>query len=110
MTSISIFPLPVPNKNTPWHFSKDVFSKVSSKESSHSKLEVLSSDPEFAFIYAYFHRYTPTNRAIKRIYCLHNPRQTSRFENNISTLEVEAINPVFKPRWTQENNASERQK
>ena len=64
MTTITaIPPLPIPNKNTPWRLSEGVFKKATSPDA-YSKVEILPTDPEFAFVYTYFHHQTPTNRAM----------------------------------------------
>lgn len=89
------------NPSTPWHFSGSVFQRFSQQpaEGSFKKVEIKTSDPEFAFVQRYFQHNQPSNRAIAKVYGVHNWAQTNAFEGSISSMEQEAANPVFAPKW-----------
>ena len=90
-----------PNPSTPWHFSSSVFQRLSQQpsEGSFKKVEIQTGDPEFAFVQNYFQHNQPANRAIARVWGVHNGAQTNAFEGSVSTMEQEASNPVFAPKW-----------
>ena len=90
-----------PNPSTPWHFSPSVFQRVSQAPSqgSFKKVEIQTGDPEFAFVQRYFQHNQPANRAIAKVWGIHNWAQTDTFESLISAMEQEASNSVFAPKW-----------
>src|SRR5262249_47264170 len=88
--------LPVPY--SPWRISEGVFNRLISN-GAYYKCELLPSDPEYNFVYKYFYNNSPTNRHIKRVFCIHNPSQNNAFESSIPDMEKEAKNPVFSPKW-----------
>lgn len=88
------------NPSTPWHFSPVVFKQISqqpAKGSSFKKVVIQPNSAEFAFVQRYFQHYQPADRAIARVYAVHNWAQTNAFEASISAMEQEASNPVFAP-------------
>src|SRR3984885_3071348 len=102
--------LTVPCPETPWRMHSQTFAKLSqSTNSSYKTYTLTTADPEYAFVYRYFHAQQPTNRALKRIVCIHQSRQNNVFENTIPSMETEANNETFKPKWHKEDNASHRQ-
>jgi hypothetical protein len=105
--------LKVPNPKTPWNVSDDLFQRLQNQPSNpqqpYKKCEVLPSDPEIEFVKEYFWHHKPNKYGIKKIYCIHNPDQTQNFESGIKAIEQEAENPVFKPKWKNEDLQQERE-
>ena len=102
----------LPNPNTPWLMSQEVFQRVQLTNStgSYKKCEITSKDPEWKFVFQYFEMQKPENRHIGRVYCIHNPDATRSFESPIPDLERESQQPVFVPKWAQEPESALRQK
>ena len=94
----------------PWSISKRIFNEMKSQNStsSYKKVQVLPMDPEWRFVWRYFHHDKPNHYGIKKIYCIHERHQQQAFEFNISSIEREAIK--FKPTWDQEPRALQRAK
>ena len=62
--------LPLAQPDTPWRVSKEVFERLQPHSgSSFKQCQLLPSDPDYQFVYRYFHHELPTNRAIKRVFC-----------------------------------------
>ncbi len=94
------------NAFTPWMLSPSLFQRVrasSAQKGIHHECEVLRSDPEWDFVNSYFFQYAPLNYSIKRIFCVHNPSQTEQFEASLKTMDGEAQNPIFAPKWDKED-------
>src|ERR1700733_4091131 len=102
--------LTVPCPETPWRVHSQTFAKLSqTTNSSYKTYTLTTADPEYVFVHRYFHAQQPTNRALKRIVCIHQPNQNALFEHYIPSMETEANNETFKPKWNKEDNASHRQ-
>jgi len=71
----------------------------------YKKVLLETSDPEFAFIHKYFFSDAPSNRALGKVYCIHNGSLHKGFETNIPSMDLEAQSPHFKARWPQMSNA-----
>ena len=102
----------LPNPETPWLISPGVYQRIQTtgNAGSYQKCEIKPSDPEWTFIQRYFEHQKPTNRSIKKAYCIHNPSATRQFEAAIPSLEIEAGKPIFSPKWPQEDHPQLRQK
>lgn len=95
----------------PWRFSPKTYSKLCpSSQNSYRTYELLPSDPEYDFVLKRFYDKQPTNRALKRIVCIHQPKLSSIFENTIPIMEAQADQDAFRPNWEQEKNRSERER
>ena len=105
-------PATLPNPSTPWMMSPGVFQRVQSINTNdpYKKCEITNKDPEWPFIHSYFAIQPPENRHIGRVYCIHNGASTRQFEALIPSLEEEAKQPAFKPKWKQEEDFALRQK
>jgi len=104
--------LPIPNPETPWRISPDLFAQMDKQETTlpYKKWQLQTSDPEFQFVHQYFSAMQPTNRAIKAVWCVQDSAQSNLFESNIAKMEKEANNPYFQPKWrAKENSQRERQ-
>ena len=77
-------------------------------QGSYKKVQVLPTDPEWRFVWRYFHHDKPNKYGVKRIYCVHQRHQQQAFELNLSSMETEAN--TFKPTWSKEPRASQRAK
>ncbi len=96
----------VQNFLSPWLLSPSLFQRVrapSAQKSLHHECEVLPSDPEWDFVNSYFFQYAPLTYSIKRVFCVHNPLQTEQFEASLVTMDGQAQNPVFSPKWQTED-------
>ena len=103
----------LPNSRTPWHTSPQVFSRLQfhpSQTDPYTKCALTPADPEWKFVATYFEHDIPINRVIKRIFCLHNPSSTARFEANIPIMEQESTNLHFAPTWHKESHLPLREK
>jgi hypothetical protein len=101
--------LKAPVPKTPWNVSPQLFARVQNQPGDpFTKCEVLPTDPEAAFVLAYFMHQKPHNYAIKRIYCIHNPDQTLSFEAGVKIIEREAENPINTPKGKNEAPQHER--
>ena len=102
----------LPHPQSPWKVNFNLFNRVKSQLLNSSKpfstCEVLNTDPEFSFILKYFENQRPPGYGIRRIVCIHNPAQTGSFESAIKTIDQEANNPIFSPKWNAEDLALER--
>ncbi len=96
----------VQNHLTPWLLSDSLFQRVrapSAQKNLHHECEVRPSDPEWDFVHSYFFQYAPLTYSIKRIFCIHNPPQTEQFEASLITMNGEAQNPFFSPKWSEKD-------
>ena len=77
----------------PWHASKR-FSDTQSIASHHSykKVQVLPTDPEWRFVWRYFHRDKPIKYDLTKVYYVCNSDQIQDFESNLLSMEQEASN------------------
>ncbi len=94
------------NLLSPWMLSDSLFHKVrapSAQKNLHHECEVLPSDPEWDFVHSYFFQYASLTYSIKRVFCVHNPLQTEQFEASLVTMDGEAQNPFFSPKWPEED-------
>ncbi len=102
---------------TPWNISLDLFARIQNQpqpqnqsKDAFKKCEVLSTDPEVAFVLQYFMHQKPHKYGISKIYCIHNPDQTSSFESGIKIIEREAENPIYISKGKEEEPKKERAK
>ena len=113
-TSVPQMPSPaiLSNPSTPWMISPGVFHRVQSVNTNdpYKKCEITNKDPEWSFVQSYFAIQSPENRHIGRAYCIHNGASTRQFEALIPSLEEEAKQPAFTPKWKQEEESTLRQK
>ena len=103
----------LPNPETPWMMSPDVFARFKSLpliENAYKKCLLKPEDPEAAFVHAHFNQHSPTNREIARVWCIHNLFMTRQFEGAIPVMEQEAMNPTFAPNLQAEDAPALRQK
>jgi hypothetical protein len=116
LSPVSSQPIPsnlksqLPNPQTPWNVSPVLFNRLKAQASDQPfKLcEVLSSDPDFSFIFKYFEYQKPPGYSIKRIVCIHNPDQTGSFEFGLKNMERESSNPFFAPKGKDEEPKADR--
>ena len=94
----------------PWGINKRIFNEMKSQDANNSykKVQVLPTDPEWRFVWRYFHQDKPNNYIIKKIYCIHERHQQQAFELNLSSIEREAS--TFQPTWQKEPRAEQRAK
>jgi len=52
----------------------------------------------------------PPKYGIRRIVCIHNPAQTQTFEGALKSIEYEAKNSFYSPKWSEEDLKEERVK
>ena len=71
-------------------------------------MQVLPTDPEWRFVWRYFHQDKPNHYNIKKNYCIHERHQQQVFELNLSSIERETS--TFKPTWHQEPRVEQRLK
>jgi hypothetical protein len=104
--------LPVPVPKTPWNMSQRLFERIqnqpSDPQSPFKSCEVLSTDPEAAFVIQYFMHNKPHQYGIKKITCIHNPDQTQAFEGTVKIIERETENPAYTPKGKEEEPKQER--
>ena len=97
----------LPNPLTPWQISERVFTTMAAQKGGlYKKVEVIPSDPEWRFIWRYFHHDQPHRYNIKRAYVLFERHQQQAFEANLSTIEREV--DTFPPTWRVEVRADQR--
>ena len=114
ITDIQSIPLDIRKElsdpNIPWGISKRIFNEMKSQDAtgSYKKVQVLPTDPEWRFVWRYFHKDKPNNYGIKKIYCIHEIHQQKFFEFNLSSVERKAF--TFKPNWYEEPRAKQREK
>ena len=108
----AIKPIPVDLReqlnDIPLNISDRIFNEMKSQDAkgSYKKVQVLPTDPEWCFVWRYFHHDKPHRYGIKRIYCVYERHQQKTFEFNLSSVEREANK--FKPTWDQEPRAQQR--
>ena len=92
----------------PLDISDRIFNEMKSQDAkcSYKKVQVLPTDPEWRFVWRYFHHDKPHRYGIKRIYCVYERHQQKTFEFNLSSIEREA--DKFKPTWDQEPRVQQR--
>ncbi len=56
------------------------------------KVEILPTDPEYAFVIGYFNHQKPPGMRIKTLHYLFDPTMQKKFEAEISNMEAEAKN------------------
>ncbi len=101
----------VQNLFSPWLLSESLFQRVrapSAQKNLHHECEVLPSDPEWDFVTSYFFQYASLTYSIKRVFCIHNPLQTEQFEASLVTMNGEAQNPFFSPKWPEKDPTGSR--
>ena len=113
ITSIQPIPLDIRKElsdpHIPWGINKRIFNEMKSQETSgYKKVQVLPTDPEWRFVWRYFHQDKPNRYNIKKIYCIYEKHQQQAFELNLSSIEREAS--TFQPTWCQEPRAKQRAK
>jgi len=97
---------------TPWHISPGLFERIKKQEAVDGAgkpfvaVQVINSDPEYAFVVRYFQHQKPPHYAIKSIRCVHNPDQTMMFEGAMKGMEAAA--KTFPPGWSQEEPKAQR--
>ena len=96
--------------NVPCGISERIFNKMKSQEARgiYKRVKVIPSDPEWHFVWRYFHHDKPNKYGIKRIYCINKIQQQKAFELNLSSMEREA--KTFQPTWNQEPRVKQRTK
>ena len=87
----------LPDAWIPWGISKRLFAEMQTQGTSisYKKVQALPTDPEWRFIWRYFHHDKPTRYGIKKIHCVHERSQMTAFESTLSSTEREA--PNFQP-------------
>ena len=114
ITAIQSIPLDIRKElsdpHIPWGINRRIFNEMKSQDAtgSYKKVQVLPTDPEWRFVWRYFHQDKPHRYSIKKVYCIHERHQQQAFESNLSSLEREATK--FKPTWHEEPRASQRAK
>lgn len=84
-------------KNTsPWRVSQGLFERAATAFSLDTcKVELLTSDPEHAFVVAYFNQKRPPGMCITGVHYLMNPLWSQTFETEVCSLEMEgSIRPI----------------
>ncbi len=113
--SIQSRPLPVDlsldlptQSGCPWEISARVFGDMQTQPANalYKKTQILSTDPEWRFVWRYFYANKPLRYGIKKIHCIFERHQQQAFELNLSSQEREA--DTFPPTWDQEPRADER--
>ena len=96
------------NYYVPWGLSERICNKMSSHGAQHlhKRVQVLPTDPEWRFIWRYFHYDKPNKYRIKRIYCISRIQQQQAFELSLSSIEREA--KIFQRTWNQESRYTQR--
>ena len=113
ITTITPIPLDIRKElssyNFPLEFSGRIFNKMDSQvvQDVYKKVQVLPTDPEWGFIWRYFHNDKPNQYRIKSIYCINRIRQQQAFELNLSAIDREAKN--FQPTWSREPRSTQRE-
>ena len=100
---------------TPWSISKELFARLGKSGSvvteptlPYRKVVVLSTDPEWRFVWKYFSHDLSNRYMIQSIYCMHNRRLTTTFELQLINQDNEASS--FPQNWDQEPNLELRTK
>jgi len=114
--SVSPIPTDLPqllhSPKTPWYISPALFERIKKQEAVDGAgkpfvaVQVINSDPEYAFVVRYFQHQKPPHYAIKSIRCVHNPDQTKIFEGSFTSMEEAA--KTFSPGWSQEEPKAQR--
>jgi len=97
---------------TPWHISPALFERIKKQETVDGAgkpfvaVQVINSDPEYAFVLRYFQHQKPPHYGIKGIRCIHNPDQSLMFESALKGMEAAA--KTFPPGWNQEEPKAQR--
>jgi len=109
-------PIPIPldlrkdlvDSKTPWQISQGVFERMQQQQGDlkYRKVQLLPTDPDWRFVWRYFHYDKPKTYCIKQIFCVHERHQTKAFEFNLSAIEREA--EKFPPTWQTEPRAEQR--
>ena len=112
MSDIQPIPLDIRKElhdyDIPLRVSDRIFNEMKSQnaQGGYKKVQVLPTDPEWRFVWRYFHHDKPNKYAIKRIYCINKIQQQQVFEHNLSSIEREAT--AFQPAWNQESRVTQR--
>ena len=112
MSTFAIKPIPLDSRENlndmPLHISDRIFNEMKSQgeKDGYKKVQVLPTDPEWRFVWRYFHNDKPHRYGIKRIFCIYEKYKQKTFEFNLSSIEMEASE--FKPKWNQEPRAQQR--
>ena len=96
------------DNNIPLRVSDRIFNEMKNQgvQGSYKKVQVIPTDPEWRFVWRYFHHDKPNKYGIKRIYCINKIQQQQAFELNLSSIEREA--KIFQPTWNQEPRITQR--
>ena len=111
ITAIQSIPLDIRKElsdpHNPLGINKRIFNEMQSQDTKrgYKKVQVLPTDPEWRFVWRYFHQDKPNHYGIKKIYCIHGSQQQA-FEDNLSFIEKEIS--TFQPTWNQESRAIQR--
>ena len=94
----------------PLGINKRIFNEMKSQDakSNYKKVQVLPTDPEWRFVWRYFHQDKPNRYNIKKIYCVYEQNQQQAFELNLSSIEKESTK--FKHMWHHKPSSSQRAK
>ena len=94
--------------NIPLRVSDRIFNEMKNQDmqGGYKKVQVLPTDPEWRFVWRYFHHDKPNKYGIKRIYCINKIQQKQAFELNLLSIEREA--KTFQPTWNQEPRITQR--
>ena len=112
MSITNVIPLDIRKElydyDIPLRVNDRIFNKMENQgiQGSYKKVQVLPTDPEWRFVWRYFHHDKPNKYGIKRIYCIYKIQQQRAFELNISSIEIEA--KTFQPTWNQEPRVTQR--
>ena len=94
ITPIQFIPLDMRKElsdpNIPLEINKRIFNEIKSQDSKsiYKKVQVLLTDPEWRFVWSYFHQDKPNNYNIKKIYYIHARDQQQAFEGSLSAIET----------------------
>ena len=112
ITDIQSIPLDIRKElhdcDIPLRISDRIFNEMRNQDvqGTYKKVQVLPTDPEWRFVWRYFHHDKPNKYGIKRIYCINKIQQQQAFELNLSSIEREA--KTFQPTWNQEPRVTQR--
>ena len=77
--------------HTPWLINNRIFNEMKSQSiNNYKKVQVLPTDPEWSFVWRYFHHDKPNRYSIKKIDCIYERDQQRAFELNLPSIEIEA--------------------
>ena len=97
----------LPDAWVPWQINDRLFQEMKGVKGTYKKVQVLPTDPEWRFVWRYFHHDKPTRYGLKRVFCVHERHQQQAFELNLAAIEREA--DKFAATWKEEPRADVRQ-